>query len=43
MLLPPLTLVAPQWAALSGLAALAALISMVTARITVMRALSRML
>lgn len=43
MLLPPLTLVAPQWAALAGLAALAALISMVTARITVMRALARML
>ncbi len=42
-LLPPLTLTPPQWGALAGLAALAALISMVTARITVMRTLARML
>ncbi len=42
-LLPPITLAPVQWGALAGLAALAALISMVTARITVMRALARML
>ncbi len=42
-LMPPLTLSAAQWAALASLAAFAALISMVATRITVMRALSRMM
>ncbi|MHA1107953.1 MAG: cell division protein FtsX [Alphaproteobacteria bacterium] len=42
-LMPPLTLSVAQWAALASLAAFAALISMVAARITVMRALARMM
>jgi len=41
-LLPPLTLTAWQWAALAGIAPGAALISMLTARITVYRAVGRM-
>jgi len=43
MLMPPLALGPIQWAALASLVAFAALISMLTARITVMRALARML
>ena len=43
MLMPPLTLSPIQWAALASLVAFAALISMITARITVMRSRARML
>lgn len=42
-LMPALTLMPVQWAAIAGIAALAALISMATARITVMRSLARMM
>jgi len=41
-LLPPLSLSVVQWAGLAGLAIAAALISVMTARFTVMRALARM-
>jgi cell division transport system permease protein len=41
-LLPPLALSGPQWASLAGLALAAALISTLTARVTVLRALARM-
>lgn len=41
-LLPPLALSGPQWASLAGLAVAAALITMMTARVTVLRALARM-
>jgi cell division transport system permease protein len=41
-LLPPIALGLAQWAALAGLAVAVALIAMVTARLTVLRALARM-